>query len=587
MTSAGLGAGFLGRAQATPGMKNNPTSISPTIIPYGFIIEFPQHQTALTPSVTAHSLLSVRQLWVSYPHSSWTLQDITLDLAAGERLGLVGESGSGKSTLGRALVRLLPPGSRVQGEIYIDGINVLTLSSRQLRQLRGEQVGFVFQDPMTRLNPLMTVGQHIQETLQAHRQVGSAQAKAEGLAMLAAVQLPERCWGQYPHQLSGGMRQRVGIALALLLKPRLVIADEPTTSLDVTVAREILQLLVQLAPGLILISHDLHWVSQYCQRVAVMYQGQIVEQGTTAAVLHQPQHTYTQALRGATLNLTVPPLTLAPPCLELRQVGHSYPLPAQNLVQLLGWRPVPYLTVLDGVNFSLQPGETLGLVGESGSGKSTCARIILKLIHPTAGQVYWQNQDIIPLSLRQFRPYRRHLQIIFQDPRACLNPLLTVEQILQEPLHIHQLARGQRAKRMILELLHQVGLSETYLQRYPQQLSGGQQQRVAIARALIMRPQVLICDEAVSMLDAQVQVQILHLLAQLRQELGLTFLFITHDLRVARQFCHRIAVLQRGQIVEYGSAQEVLDHPQHPYTQALVAACGMGEYIETKMRYDG
>ncbi|MEN9214747.1 MAG: ABC transporter ATP-binding protein [Gloeomargarita sp. DG02_4_bins_56] len=528
-------------------------------------------------SVTASPLLSVRQLWVSYPQADWLLQNINLDLAPGERLGLVGESGSGKSTLGRALVRLLPQGSRVQGEIHIEGVNVLRLSARQLRHLRGEQVGLVFQDPMTRLNPLMTVGQHLLETLRAHRRLGAAQAKAQGLAMLRAVQLPERCWGQYPHQLSGGMRQRVGIALALLLKPGLVIADEPTTSLDVTVAAAILKLLVQLAPGLILISHDLHLVSQYCQRVAVMYQGQIVEQGETQQVLAHPQHPYTQALRGASLDLTLPALTPAPPCLELRQVQHIYPLPAQNLAQRLGWQPVPGLTVLAGVDLTLQPGETLGLVGESGSGKSTCARIILKLLRPTAGQVYWQNQDIIPLSWRQFRPYRRHLQIIFQDPRACLNPLLTVEQILQEPLRIHRIAQGQRARQMIVALLQQVGLSEMYLQRYPWQLSGGQQQRVAIARALIMRPQVLICDEAVSMLDAQVQVQILQLLAHLRRELGLTFLFITHDLRVARQFCHRLAVLQRGQIVEYGSAQEVLERPQHPYTQALVAACGLGE----------
>jgi len=520
-------------------------------------------------------LLAVRHLWVAYPHAPWALQDVCLTLAPGERLGLVGESGSGKSTLGRALVRLLPQGSRVQGEIVLDGVNVLTLSPRQLRHLRGEQVGLVFQDPMTRLNPLLTVGQHLQETLNAHRRMTPAQAKATGLAMLQAVQLPERCWGQYPHQLSGGMRQRVGIALALLLRPSLVIADEPTTSLDATVGAEILALLVRLAPTLILISHDLHLVSRYCQRVAVMHQGQIVEQGMTAHVLTQPQHPYTQALCGARLTLTVPPLREAPPCLVVQGVKQSYPLPARHPLHLLGWRPVPRLTVLDGVDFSLQPGETLGLVGESGSGKSTCARIILKLIPPTQGHVYWQGQDIIPLTWRQFRPYRRHLQIIFQDPRACLNPLLTVAQILQEPLRIHRLAQGAKAAAIVRDALTQVGLSEQYLPRYPHQLSGGQQQRVAIARALVVRPQVLVCDEPVSMLDAQVQVQILQLLDRLRREWGLTLLLITHDLRVARQFCHRVAVLRQGQIVEYGCAQRVIDQPQHPYTQALVAACGL------------
>jgi peptide/nickel transport system ATP-binding protein len=525
--------------------------------------------------LTIQPLLSVQHLWVAYPDAPWTLQDICLTLAPGERLGLVGESGSGKSTLGRALVRLLPPGSRIQGEIRIEGVDVLTLSPQQLRRLRGEQVGLVFQDPMTRLNPVMTVGQHLQETLYAHRRMTPAQAKAVGLDMLRAVQLPERCWGQYPHQLSGGMRQRVGIALALLLRPPLVIADEPTTSLDATVGAEILQLLVRLAPALILISHDLHLVSRYCQRVAVMQQGQVVEQGTTAQVLTQPQHPYTQALCGSRLTLTLPPLQDAPPCLVVQGLKQSYPLPAQHPLHLLGWRPAPRLTVLDGVDFRLQPGETLGLVGESGSGKSTCARIILKLIHPTHGHVYWQGQDLIPLSMRQFRPYRRHLQIIFQDPRACLNPLLTVDQILREPLRIHGLARGQRAEAMVQAMLTQVGLDASYRHRYPWQLSGGQQQRVAIARALLMRPQVLICDEPVSMLDAQVQVQMLQLLDQLRREWGLTLLFITHDLRVARQFCHRVAVLQRGQIVEYGCAQTVIDRPQHPYTQALVAACGL------------
>ncbi|MCS7030273.1 MAG: ABC transporter ATP-binding protein [Gloeomargarita sp. SKYG116] len=533
-------------------------------------------ETTLTTGID-QLLVSVRGLWVAYPQGDWVLRAIDLDLAPGERLGLVGESGSGKSTLGRALIRLLPPGSRVQGHLQIAGVDVATLSAQQLRHLRGELVGFVFQDPMTRLNPLMTVGEHVRETLRAHRRVGAKQAEAEGLAMLEAVQLPRRCWGQYPHQLSGGMRQRVGIALALLLRPRLVIADEPTTALDVTVAREILELLVRLAPGLILISHDLHWVRRYCQRVAVMHRGEIVEQGDADAVLNRPQHPYTQALRDAAIthSWTIPPLPDQSPCLTLRHIGHEYPLPPRHLGQVLGLQPPPRLRVLDGIDLEVRPGETLGLVGESGSGKSTCARVILKLLQPTQGCVYWQGQELTSLSLRQFRPYRRQLQIIFQDPRACLNPLLTVEQILQEPLRVHRLAQGRKARQLLVEALAQVGLPVDLLLRYPHQLSGGQQQRVAIARALLVRPQVLVCDEPVSMLDAQVQVQILELLARLRQELGLTLLFITHDLRVARQFCHTVAVLQQGRIVEYGPARDVLTHPQHPYTQALLAASGL------------
>ncbi|MEN9247613.1 MAG: ABC transporter ATP-binding protein [Gloeomargarita sp. GMQP_bins_120] len=527
--------------------------------------------------MTGDQLLAVRGLWVAYPQGDWVLKDIHLDLGPGERLGVVGESGSGKSTLGRALVGLLPPGSRVQGHIRIGGVEVTTLSAQQLRRLRGEMVGFVFQDPLTRLNPLMTVGEHLQETLQAHRSLSAQEAKAIGLAMLEAVQLPRRCWGQYPHQLSGGMRQRVGMALALLLKPRLVIADEPTTALDGTVAREILDLLVRLAPGLLLISHDLHWVSRYCQRVVVLHQGHVVEQGLVAQVLACPQHPYTQALREAALTRTwpLPPLPEQPPCITLRRIVHDYPLPPRHLGQVLGWSPPPRLRVLDGIDLQVRPGETLGLVGASGSGKSTCARILLRLIRPTQGQVYWQDQEVTALRPRQLRPYRRHLQLIFQDPRACLNPLLTVEQILQEPLRIHRLAQGRQAQAWIARVLEQVGLSPALLSRYPRQLSGGQQQRVAIARALLVQPQVLVCDEAVSMLDAQVQVQILELLARLRQELGLTLVWITHDLRVARHFCHTVAVLHQGQMVEYGPAADVLTQPQHPYTQTLLHASGL------------
>ncbi|MBF2098794.1 MAG: ABC transporter ATP-binding protein [Gloeomargaritaceae cyanobacterium C42_A2020_066] len=539
----------------------------------------------MAPESPAGPLLTLKDLRIRYPgQGDWAVQHVTLTLAAGRCLGLVGESGSGKSTIGRALVGLLPPGTEVTGSVQVAGRPQPPVSSPLNRRWRGETVGLVFQDPMTRLNPLLTIGEHYRETLQTHHsRLGRPAALQQGLRWLERVCLPRRCWDQYPHQLSGGMRQRAAIGLALLLDPPLVIADEPTTSLDVTVAAEILTLLRNLvqdrARGLLLISHDLPLVGTYCDQVAVLHRGEVVEYGEAAQVLGRPQHPYTQSLRQAAIALATPApkpdLGDSPePLLIVRHLSHSYALPGGTLAQRLGLQPAGRLAVVRGVDLTLYTGEILGLVGESGSGKSTLSRNLLQLVPPEQGEIWFEGRNLTGLAPRALRPYRQALQMIFQDPRACLDPRLTIGASVAEPLLIHGLATPVTAQAQVAEMLEQVGLTPAgrYLGRYPNQLSGGQLQRVAIARALITRPRLLVCDEPVSMLDVHIQAQVLALMLNLKQAFNLTYLFITHDLGVARFFCDRIAVIQKGQIVELGPTLEVLGRPQHPYTQQLVAS---------------
>ncbi|BAY48881.1 ABC transporter-like protein [Scytonema sp. HK-05] len=544
----------------------------------------------------SEALFCIENLRVAYPHHGheelrWAIDGVSFTLQPGERMGLVGESGCGKSTLGRAAMRLLPPSSQIEGRVTFQGRSVFDMTPEQLRKFRGEAVSLVFQDPMTRLDPLMSIGNHCLETLKAHSpQLSSKQAKEKAIATLEKVKIPASRWHQYPHEFSGGMRQRVAIALALLLNPKLIVADEPTTSLDVTVSAQILQELTRLCSeenmALLLISHDLAMVAEYCDRIGVMYYGKMVEMGSSKAVFQQPQHEYTQSLLKAALHIQTvdetetgrhssqsPISDPRTPILRILELKQHYTL-EPNIVERLLKQQNQTIKAVDGINLELYPGEILGLVGESGCGKSTLSRTILQLIRPTAGKVEFLGQDLTHLSRQEMRVSRRQIQMVFQDPHACLNPAMTVGQSIADPLLIHNLADGAKAKQEVLSMLEKVGLKppSVYYERYPSDLSGGQQQRVAIARALITRPKLLICDEPVSMLDATVQSQVLDLMLELKEEFELTYLFITHDLWLARFLCDRIAVMNSGKIVEIGPTKEIFGNPQHPYTKTLLAA---------------
>ncbi|MEM6254413.1 MAG: ABC transporter ATP-binding protein [Cyanobacteria bacterium P01_D01_bin.156] len=531
-------------------------------------------------------LLQLDSFCVAYPkQTDWAVEKVSLSLQPGEMLGLVGESGCGKSTLGRAALRLLPKGSRLQGQSLFEGQDVFGFSASEMRRFRGEAVSLVFQDPMTRLDPLMTIGGHCVETLRAHRsELSKQKAKEIAVATLESVNIPANRWEQYPHEFSGGMRQRVAIALALLLDPKLIVADEPTTSLDVTVSAQILDLLTQLCRergmALILISHDLALVGEYCDRIAVMYQGKLVEIGPTQQVLYSPQADYTQGLLQAAHQLqnyeveAGESATAQAPLLRVQDLVKHYTIEPGLLAKVFNRRPPETIKAVDGISVDLHPGEVLGLVGESGCGKSTFSRTLMQIIPPTSGRVEFLGQNLVGLSRGELQQQRRNFQMIFQDPHACLNPMMTVGRGIADPLLIHGLATANEAKQQVHAMLRQVGLTPTeeYYQRYPDDLSGGQQQRVAIARALITKPKLVICDEPVSMLDASIQAQVLELLLKLKKELDLTYLFITHDLWVARYLCDRIAVMQSGKIVELGPTEKLFTVPQHPYTKSLLSA---------------
>lgn len=525
------------------------------------------------------ALLRLDKLTIRYPNQRQpALRNVSLTLAPGDRLALVGPSGCGKSTLARAVLGMLPRGSTGDGVLQVAGRDPRTLHPQHLRQHRGATVGLVFQDPMTRLNPLLTTWDHLLDLLSAHQPHWSRRRYREkAQALLEQVDMPGRCLDQYPHQLSGGMRQRLGIALTMALEPSLVIADEPTTSLDVVVAAQVMTALSNLCnrqgAALLLITHDLALAGSWCLRMAVLSEGRLVETGPIQQLLATPQTPLTRALVAAARlkeGQSSPRHNSTRPLLQVTGLRCWYAQPSP-----WPWRS-RWLRAVDGIDLNLEAGETIGVVGASGCGKSTLCHALAGLLPLRGGQVALNGQAVLQRRGGQrHRQLRRSLQMVFQDPLACLNPAMTVEQALLDPLLIHGLASRRGGREKTLAALAAVALTppEDFLDRLPRQLSGGQQQRLAIARALILEPSVLLCDEPLAMLDAVTQKDMLELLQDLQRRLGLGMIFVTHDLGIAASFCHRVLVLDGGHVVEEGPGDGLLAHPQARATRKLVAAC--------------
>ncbi|MGK9168608.1 ABC transporter ATP-binding protein [Inquilinus limosus] len=503
------------------------------------------------------------------------VEDMSLEVHAGETVCVVGESGSGKSVTALATMGLLPRRALepAGGSIRLEGEELLQASPARLRSLRATSMAMVFQEPMTALNPVATVGRQIEEVLRTHTGLGAAERRARILEILRQVHLPEvdRIFASYPHQLSGGQRQRIVIAMALVLRPRLLICDEPTTALDVTTQRQILSLIRELqeqqGTAVLFITHDMGVVAEIADRVVVMRRGRLVETGGVQDILRRPAQAYTRELIAAVPSLVprAPRAPVAAPAvLETVDLSKTY----RSRSGLARTREV---AAAEGVSLRLAPGRTLGIVGESGSGKSTVARCVMRLIEPSAGEIRIGGTDVARLSRRQLRPHRRRAQIVFQDPYRSLNPRLRIADTLIEGPMNFGLPRAEALERA-RRLMPLVGLDATALDRFPHQFSGGQRQRIAIARALAMEPDLLVADEAVSALDVSVQAQVLALLEEIQERLGIAILFITHDLRVAAQICDEVAVMRQGRVVEIGPAAEVLRRPRDAYTRQLFEA---------------
>jgi oligopeptide/dipeptide ABC transporter ATP-binding protein len=542
---------------------------------------------------------------------------VSFSIEKGETLGIVGESGSGKSVTCSTLLGLIPqpPGRIESGKAMFDGTDLLHCSPSELRAIRGKRIAMIFQDPMTSLNPYLRISEQLIEPLLIHEKISKTDALARGLAMLEAVGIPDAAkrLHSYPHEFSGGMRQRVMIAMALITKPDLLIADEPTTALDVTVQAQILELLKklqrELGMAVLFITHDLAVVSGLCDRVQVMYAGRIVESADTRAIFQSPQHPYTKALQRCIPALqdkgrelfSIPgmPPDLSRPFTEA-ELLKRFDLPAEKPAAasapahvigseatitvrdlkthfpvesgFLFKKQTGTVKAVDGVSFEVRRGEVLGLVGESGSGKSTLSRAIMQLVPVTSGTVLVRGHNLTAASADEIKAARRDLQMVFQDPFASLNPRLTVYAALAEPLLVHGVVPPAEVPARVARLMEQVGLPARFLQKYPHEFSGGQRQRIAIARALALEPKVIIADEPVSALDVSIQAQILNLLAGLVRSMDLTMIFIAHDLSVVKHISDRIAVMYQGKIVELGDAVDVMERPQHPYTRTLISA---------------
>lgn len=536
-------------------------------------------------------VVSIRDLSVVFSTSEGDVEavrNINMDINAGETVAVVGESGSGKSTLAACINRLLADNGRIaSGTILLDGIDITRLSEREMVALRGRRVGLVPQDPMTSLNPIMKVGAQIVEALTVHDLARGAEAKSRAITLLeaAGIRDAEARFDQYPHEFSGGMRQRVLIAMALACQPQLLLADEPTSALDVTVQRLVLdqmaKLTTDLGTAVLLITHDLALAAERSDRVAVMFRGEIVEMGPAKQVISAPQHEYTRRLLSAAPSMAS---TKVAPAV----VRESLSAANDDLLTLTGavkkyrlrGRDEPFLAV-NQVSLSIPAGQTVAIVGESGSGKSTTARLVLKLEHLDAGQLTFKGDDVSSLKSAKLAEFRRSVQPVFQNPYASLDPRFSIHDVITEPLAVHKIGDKASRRRVALELLDKVALPATFASRYPHELSGGQRQRVAIARALALDPRIVVMDEAVSALDVLVQEQILDLMVELQKELGLSYLFISHDLAVVRLVSHFVYVMRAGQVVESGEPDQIFDHPQEDYTRELIAAIpgGMAQLV--------
>ncbi|MDN6297832.1 MAG: dipeptide ABC transporter ATP-binding protein [Halomonas sp.] len=522
-------------------------------------------------------LLSVEDLTIAFDGTN-VVEALSFHIKAGETLALVGESGSGKSVTALGILDLLPPNAGISGTRRLEGRELATLDRRQWNAVRGHQVGFVFQEPMTSLNPLHRVGRQIGETLRLHQGLSGQAARARTRELLERVKLPraDELMNAWPHQLSGGQRQRVMIAMAIANTPKLLIADEPTTALDVTVQQEILALLRELRDdygmGLLFITHDLNLVRRHADRVCVMYHGREQETGSVKTVFDAPQTAYTRALLAAEPEGRPVPVTGTAPLLQAEQLSVSFARPRRGLFRA----PPPAFEAVKPLDLTLLPGETLGVVGESGSGKTTLASAIMRLV-TSRGAVTLGDARLDRLSGKALRRQRHRLQMVFQDPYGALSPRMPVFDIVSEGLRFHfpQLSRADISQR-VYQTLADVGLPESVAARYPHEFSGGQRQRIAVARAIIVEPELLVLDEPTSALDRSVQKQLIDLLRTLQTKRGLSYLFISHDLAVVRAMAHRIIVLQDGEVVEHGNCADVLKTPRHAYTRQLVEAARLG-----------
>lgn len=560
-----------------------------------------------------NSLISIQDLSISFfsgKVENEVVKSVSFQLDKNEILGIVGESGSGKSVTTLSIMGLLPKNiSKIKnGEILFEGQTLHTLTEKELQKLRGNSISMIFQEPMSALNPSMPCGRQVAEILVQHKSLSRKAAKKETFLLFEKVKLPEpkEIYNKYPHQISGGQMQRVMIAMAIACKPKILIADEPTTALDVTVQKEIISLLKELQKetgmSILFISHDLTLVSEIADRILVMYQGKIVEQGSVNEIFITPKHTYTKALIHArpSLKHRQEKLSTIQDFLEnkvkstvvsesQRAAKHKQIYSAPPLLKVQNLKKEYYTSVglfrnqkvtkaVDDVSFELYEGETLGLVGESGCGKSTLGKAILQLDKATAGSIYYRGKNISALSERDFKKYRKEIQIIFQDPYSSLNPRVLVGEAILEPMKVHKLHYSDKMrKEKVVKLLEQVGLSEEFYYRYPHQLSGGQRQRVGIARTIAVEPKLIICDESVSALDISVQAQVLNLLNELKDNYGFSYLFISHDLAVVKYMADQLMVMNAGKIEEIGEADEIYANPLRAYTKKLIEAIPKGK----------